>query len=207
MPLMGSIPENIHPEYERQVAPEDKARLLGQQGAVLWLCGLSGSGKSTLGNALERRLHEQGRFVVMLDGDNLRSGLNSNLGFTDEDRDENIRRAAELAKLLSRNGVIVIVTLITPREKFRAQAREILCEDNLGEVYVKASFDACRQRDVKGLYAKQAAGGIKHFTGAGSNFEEPEQADLVIDTETCSVAEGVQRLYDFYQQLAGKQSA
>lgn len=206
MPHMSSISNNIHPEYERQVAPEEKATLLGQEGVVLWLSGLSGSGKSTLGNALERKLHQQGRYVVMLDGDNLRSGLNSNLGFTDVDRDENIRRAAELAKLLRRNGVIVIVTLITPLERFRGQVREILKGGRLGEVYVKASFDACCRRDVKGLYAKQSSGEIQHFTGAGSNFEEPEHAGLTIDTEKHSVEEGVQQLYEFYQEIIGTRS-
>ncbi len=193
--------DNIHPEYERQVSPEAKQELLGQRGAVLWLYGLSGSGKSTIANALEHKLHAEGRYVVMLDGDNLRSGINAGLGFTDEDRNENIRRAAELAKLLSRNGAIVILSLITPQEKFRAQVRSIIPQDIYSEVYVKASFDACKQRDVKGLYAKQAAGEIKHFSGAQSTFEEPQNADLIIDTVALTEAESLDAIYTHYKFL------
>ena len=195
---------DIHPEHHRQIGREEKESLLGQQGTVLWLCGLSGSGKSTLANALERKLHAEGRYVVMLDGDNLRSGLNAGLGFSDEDREENIRRAAELAKLLSRNGAIVLLSLITPQQVFRDQARENIGED-YREVYIKASFEACAERDVKGLYAKQAAGNIANFTGAGSSFEEPTKADLVIDTEALSEEQGLQKLHAFYQSVAQPQ--
>ena len=192
--------ENIHPEFSRQVSAEEKEQLLGQLGQVIWFCGISGSGKSTIANALERKLHAEGRYVVMLDGDNLRSGLNAGLGFSNEDREENIRRASELAKILSNNGAIVLVTLITPLEKFRNKARELVGA-KYREVYVKASFDACKQRDVKGLYAKQAAGKIKHFTGAGSEFEAPKDPDLVVDTEEFSIAESLQRVYKFYKEI------
>lgn len=190
--------DNIHPEYDRQVSSEAKQELLGQRGAVLWLYGLSGSGKSTIANALEKKLHEQGRYVIMLDGDNLRSGLNAGLGFTDEDRNENIRRTAELAKLLSRNGAIVIVSLITPQEAFREQVRSIVPQDIYSEIYVKASFEACQQRDVKGLYAKQAAGEIKNFTGKQSNFEEPKNADLTIETESLTIEQSLEQIYQLY---------
>ncbi|SHI71920.1 adenylylsulfate kinase [Rubritalea squalenifaciens DSM 18772] len=182
---------NIYPEFERQIPRQGKEELLKQKGQAIWLYGLSGSGKSTIANALEKLLHEQGRYVVMVDGDNLRSGLNAGLGFTDEDREENIRRASEVVKLLVNNGAIVLVTLITPQEKFRAMAREIVGTDDLKEVYVKASFEACQQRDVKGLYAKAAAGGVKNFSGKTSNFEEPETPDLTINTEESSVEESV----------------
>lgn len=191
---------NIYPEYAKQVAPEEKEKLLGQRGTVLWLYGLSGSGKSTLANALEKKLHSEGKYVIMLDGDNLRSGLNANLGFTDEDREENIRRTAELAKLLQRNGAIVLVSLITPQERFRQMVKEIL-PDRYAEIFVKASFEACKTRDVKGLYAKQAKGEMKNFTGAGSGFEEPQHADLVIDTESLSLEEGLAQIYTHYQSL------
>ncbi len=190
--------DNIHPEYDRQISPEAKQELLGQRGSVLWLYGLSGSGKSTIANALEKKLHNEGRYVVMLDGDNLRSGINAELGFTDEDRSENIRRAAELAKLLSRNGAIVILSLITPQEKFRVQVRTIIPQDIYSEIYIKASFDACKQRDVKGLYAKQATGEIKHFSGAQSSFEEPQNADLIIDTETLTEGQSLEAIYTHY---------
>jgi len=160
---------------------------------------LSGSGKSTIANALEQKLHAEGKFVVMLDGDNLRSGLNANLGFTDEDRSENIRRTAELAKLIARNGVIVLVSLITPKEEFRQQVREIIPADQYSEVYVQTSFEECQKRDVKGLYAKQAAGEIKNFTGAGSNFEEPQNADLIIKTEQHTIEQSLELVYTHFQ--------
>ena len=189
--------ENIHPEFSRQLSTQEKETLLDQRGVVLWLCGLSGSGKSTLANALEKNLHANGKYVVILDGDNLRSGLNSDLGFSDDDRNENIRRTAEVAKILSSNGAIVILSLITPQEKFRKQAREII-GDHYQEIYVKADFETCMKRDVKGLYAKQAKGEIKNFTGAGSNFAEPENPDLIIDTINSTEQESLQELINFY---------
>ncbi len=179
--------ENIHPEFQRQLPTSAKELLLGQRGLVVWLVGLSGSGKSTIANALEKELHEEGRLVAMVDGDNLRSGLNAGLGFSDEDRAENIRRAAEVVKILKHNGLITLVTLITPQEVFRQQVKAIVGED-LVQVYVKASFEVCKQRDVKGLYAKEAAGKIKDFSGKSSSFEEPKYADLTLDTESKSLA-------------------
>src|SRR5687767_6566343 len=146
---------NIHPHAT--LPRQDKETLLGQNGIVLWFCGLSGSGKSTIASGVERVLHQQGRFTVRLDGDNLRTGLNANLGFSDDDRLENIRRTAELAKILAQNGVIVLCSLITPRGIHRDLVRGIIGEDFV-EVYVKASFAACEARDVKGLYAKAAKG-------------------------------------------------
>ncbi len=190
--------DNIHPEFSRQLGREDKQSLLGQRGVVLWLCGLSGSGKSTMANALERALHDEGKYAVILDGDNLRSGLNGDLGFSDEDRHENIRRTAEVAKILSSNGAIVILSLITPQEENRAQAREIIGE-SYREIFIKADFETCQQRDVKGLYAKQAKGEIKNFTGAGSSFQEPVSPDLVIDTDALTEAESLQKLIEFYR--------
>ena len=191
--------KNIHPEYERQITPTEKEALLDQKGAVIWLYGLSGSGKSTIANALEKKLHSEGKFVIMLDGDNLRSGLNSNLGFSDEDREENIRRTSELAKLIARNGVVVLVSLITPQNIYRQQVRDIVPADQYTEVYIKTSFEECMKRDVKGLYAKQAKGEIKNFTGSGSSFEEPDNADLILETENLTVEQSVDQLYQFYQ--------
>lgn len=185
---------DIFPEFDKQVLRSEKEDLLGQKGKVFWLCGLSGSGKSTVANVVERKLHSEGRYVVRLDGDNLRSGLNAGLGFSDDDREENIRRASEVAKLFKENGAIVLVTLITPQEVFRKMAREIIGEEDLCEVYIKASYEACEVRDVKGLYAKASQGGVKHFTGKSSGFEEPEHADLVIDTENASVEESSEKL-------------
>jgi len=179
---------NIHPETERFLGRAEKEALLGQRGVVLWLYGLSGSGKSTIANAVERVLHAEGRFTAILDGDNLRTGLNANLGFSDEDRAENVRRVAETAKLLAGFGVIVLVSVITPRRELRSLASRIVGSD-FHEVYVRAAFETCAQRDPKGLYAKARDGVIKQFTGKDSGFEEPENSSLILDTEAASAEE------------------
>lgn len=186
---------NIHTEFHRFLQREDKEHKLGQRGMVIWMCGLSGSGKSTIANAAERVLHQRGRTTAILDGDNIRSGLNANLGFSDDDRLENIRRIAEVAKLFAQQGIVTFVSAITPRGELRDVARGILGDD-FYEVYVKASFEACAQRDVKGLYAKAAKGEIAHFTGKDSSFEEPMQADLVLDTEKNELEECVDLLLE-----------
>lgn len=175
--------ENIHPEFARMLGREDKERLLGQKGLVVWLFGLSGSGKSTIVNALERQLAGEGRLTKILDGDNIRSRLNSNLGFSDEDRQENIRRVAEVARLFLDTGIITLVSFISPTRALRESARQIVGPDDFLEVFVKASFETCAKRDVKGLYAKVKEGKIKQFTGKDSSFEEPDSPDLVLDTE------------------------
>jgi adenylylsulfate kinase len=184
---------NIHTEFHRFLTRTDKERMLEQRGIVVWLCGLSGSGKSTIANAAERVLFQQGRFTTILDGDNIRAGLNANLGFSDDDRLENIRRIAEVAKLFAQQGIIVFVSAITPRGELRDVARGILGDDFF-EVYVKASFAACEQRDVKGLYAKAARGEVANFTGKDSLFEEPQQSDLVLDTDNDALEESVDQL-------------
>ncbi len=186
---------NIHPEFHRFLHRQDKENLLGQRGIVVWLCGLSGSGKSTIANAAERVLHQQGRFTTILDGDNLRIGLNANLSFTDEDRLENIRRISEVAKIFVSQGIITFVSAITPRGELRDLARGILGED-LVEVYVKASYEACEKRDVKGLYAKAARGEIAHFTGKDGSFEPPNRPDLTLNTETTSIEDAAFELLE-----------
>lgn len=186
---------NIHPEFHRFLQRNDKQSLLRQQGLVIWMCGLSGSGKSTIANAAERVLHQQGRFTVILDGDNLRTGLNANLGFSDTDRLENIRRIAEVAKILVSQGIIVFVSAITPRGELRDLARGLIGDD-LFEVYIKASYEACEKRDVKGLYAKAARGEIQHFTGKDGSFEPPANADLVLDTEATTVEDSAFELLE-----------
>jgi adenylylsulfate kinase len=186
---------HIHPEFHRFLNRHDKETLLGQKGLVVWMCGLSGSGKSTIANAAERVLHQQGRFTIILDGDNMRTGLNSNLGFSDVDRLENIRRISETAKVLAANGVITFVSAITPRGELRDLARGILGDDFF-EVYVKASFEACEKRDVKGLYAKAAKGEIPNFTGRDSSFEPPANAQLVLDTEQLTVEDAAFELLE-----------
>ena len=186
---------NIHPEFHRFITRREKEALLNQRGLVVWLCGLSGSGKSSIASAVERVLHKQGRLAVVLDGDNLRSGLNSNLSFTDQDRLENIRRIAEVAKVLVSQGIITIVSAITPRGELRDLARGLLGPD-LFDVYVEASFATCEQRDVKGLYAKAARGEIEHFTGKDGSFESPHNPALILNTENCTIEDAAFELLE-----------
>jgi len=192
---------NIHPETRRFLGRAEKEALLRQRGVVLWLYGLSGSGKSTIANEVERVLHGDGRMTVILDGDNLRTGLNANLGFSDEDRTENVRRVAETAKLLAAQGIIVFVSVITPLRRHRAAAREIIGPD-FHEIHVRADFDTCAGRDPKGLYAKAREGKIGQFTGRDSGFEEPEAADLVLDTKVCSVDQCAADLLGYWRSVA-----
>ncbi|NBD38411.1 MAG: adenylyl-sulfate kinase [Verrucomicrobia bacterium] len=175
----------------------NEERLLRQRGRVFWLYGLSGSGKSTIANAFERRLHAEGVLTQVLDGDNIRTGLNANLGFSDEDRAENIRRIAEVAKLYLNSGLVTLTSFICPRRSLRDLARAVVGEADFVEVFVSASFSTCAQRDPKGLYAKAAAGEIPQFTGKDSAFEEPESGALalVLDTEANDLDACVERLY------------
>ena len=192
---MTGKPENIYPKFDSKLGKVEKEVLLKQHGRIIWLYGLSGSGKSTLALALEKRLKAEGYLTQILDGDNIRSGLNSNLSFSDEDRKENIRRIAEVAKLFLNAGIVTLTAFITPRNKFRDMAKKIIGADNFSEVYVKCPFDICAARDVKGLYAKAASGQIKEFTGKGSVFEEPIKSDLTIDTSEYRLEECVETLY------------
>ena len=184
--MAASTPDNLHPIFDRVLGRSEKEAKLGQRGRVIWLYGLSGSGKSTLAIALERRLHAEGVTTHLLDGDNVRTGLNRDLGFTDADRSENIRRISEVAKLFVQAGVVVIAAFITPQRAHRQLARSIIGADDFLEVYVAASFETCAARDPKGLYAKARAGGVQQFTGRDSSFEVPTAEDrdvLIINTE------------------------
>jgi len=172
---------NIHPITERMLTRQDRESLLGQKSACFWLTGLSGSGKSTIALAAEHSLYNAGYLVQILDGDNLRFGLNSNLGFSEEDRQENIRRAAEVAKLYIQTGIIVIGCFVSPTIALRHLARQIIGTD-FHEIYINASLEICENRDVKGLYQKARAGEIKDFTGIHQPFEMPEHPDYVIES-------------------------
>ena len=193
-----STPENIHTEFHRMLGRNAKEAQLRQRGHVFWFYGLSGSGKSTLANAVERKLTERGILTKILDGDNIRSGLNSDLGFSDEDRQENIRRISEVARLFLDTGMVVFTSFITPKRELRAAASEIVGTDDFTPVYVQASFETCAERDVKGWYAKAAAGGVKHFTGKDSSFEEPAEADSdwVISTDSQTEEESINELLE-----------
>lgn len=189
--------EHLYPQFEKMLSRREREERLGQRAHVFWLYGLSGSGKSTLAIALEKTLFAQGRIVQVLDGDNIRTGLNSNLGFSDEDRLENIRRIAHVARLYADSGVVVITSFITPREELRQLAREIVGPADFSDIYVKASYEACASRDPKGLYAKVKAGEVKQFTGKDSGFEEPAAPDLLIDTEHETVEQSLQALLTY----------
>lgn len=167
-----------------------------QRGCVLWMTGLSGSGKSTLAKGLENKLYEQGILTKLLDGDNLRTGLNKDLGFSEEDRTENIRRVAETARLFAETGVVTICSFVSPTIAIRTQAREIIGEDSFLEIFINASFDTCAKRDVKGLYAKALKGEIKNFTGLDAPFEPSKNPFIEIKTDELDEKESVDVLFD-----------
>ena len=180
--------------HEGHVTREDREKRLGQRGVTVWLTGLSGSGKSTIAVAAERELLSQGRVAYVLDGDNVRHGLNANLGFSPEDRTENIRRIGEVAKLFTDAGIIVLTSFISPYRADRDAVREKMEKGDFVECYVAASLDTCESRDVKGLYKKARAGEIPEFTGISAPYEEPSAPELVIDTNEQSVEESVAQL-------------
>jgi adenylylsulfate kinase len=193
--------EHLYPEFDRMLPRDQREQALGQRGHVIWLSGLSGSGKSTLAIALEQKLHQAGRVTTLLDGDNIRTGLNRDLGFSNADRAENIRRIAEVAKLFAQSGIITLASFITPLEVLRAAALDIIGRDDLTQIYVRCSYARCAERDPKGLYAKVKAGQVAQFTGKDSGFEEPVAPDVIIDTENTPLPESLEQLY---QAITGK---
>ena len=176
------------------ITREVRAKSLGQQPLTVWFTGLSGAGKSTLANGLEKILNAQAKHTMLLDGDNLRLGLNCNLGFREPDRVENIRRIAEVAKLMNDAGLIVIVACISPRLSDRERAKQIIGENNFVEIYVNTPLNVCEERDVKGLYKKARNNEIPNFTGISSPYEEPLEADIVIDTSRKTIDESVNEI-------------
>ena len=193
---MEVLENNIYAIFDRMLGREDKEALLGQRGVMVWFTGLSGSGKSTIAIALERELHKRGLLCRILDGDNIRSGINNNLGFSPEDRVENIRRIAEVGKLFVDTGVITIAAFISPNNELREMASAIIGKADFLEVYVSTPLAECERRDVKGLYAKARKGEIKEFTGVSAPFEAPERPDLSLDTSVLSVEQSVSRLLE-----------
>ncbi|WFB36554.1 adenylyl-sulfate kinase [Kiritimatiellota bacterium B12222] len=191
--MMSLSENNLHTEFHRMQDRRTKEILFQQRAHVFWFYGLSGSGKTTIATALEQRLTYQGYKTKILDGDNIRGGLNKDLGFSDEDRLENIRRISEVAKLFYDAGVIVICSFITPKRSLREMARQVVGEEGCTPIFAKASFETCAERDVHGLYAKAKAGEIKNFTGHGSGFEEPQadDPDWILDTDVLSEEEAL----------------
>ncbi len=179
---------NVH-WHDHRVSGEDRKKLKGQKGAVLWFTGLSASGKSTIANTVDHKLHESGRHTYLLDGDNVRMGLNKNLGFSAEDRAENIRRIGEVAKLFADAGLITLTAFISPYRADRDAVRGLLPEGEFVEILVDASLETCEARDPKGLYKKARAGEIKGFTGIDDPYESPEKPELTLDANTKSIDE------------------
>jgi adenylylsulfate kinase len=182
------------------VKKEDRQRLNGHKSAILWFTGLSGSGKSTIAHALEKNLFERGIRTYVVDGDNIRAGLNKDLGFSAEDRGENIRRIGEVAKLFVDAGMVVITAFISPYSRDRALARSLVEHDEFIEIYVKCPLEICRQRDVKGLYKKADEGFLKNFTGVNDPYEEPEHPEIVLETDKMEVDESVKKIVSYLDE-------
>jgi len=188
---------NIHPIFERLVTKSERERFLNQKAGVFWFTGLSGSGKSTIVEGVERKLFDLGYFAQVIDGDNMRSGVCKNLSFSIEDRRENIRRIAEVAKLYNNSGVIALCSFISPTIEIRKMAQEIIGAPSFSEIYVNADLAVCEDRDVKGLYKKARAGEIKGFTGIDSPYERPINPALEINTSSQDKAESIKTVLDF----------
>lgn len=188
--------KHIYPIFDRMLTRADKEELLKQHSVMIWFTGLSGSGKSTIAIALERELQKRGLLCRILDGDNIRSGINNNLGFSAEDRVENIRRIAEIGKLFVDTGIITLAAFISPNNDIREMAANIIGKEDFMEIYISTPIEECERRDVKGLYAKARKGEIKNFTGISAPFEAPEHPALSLDTSKLSVEESVNKLLD-----------
>ncbi|MDR0429317.1 MAG: adenylyl-sulfate kinase [Tannerellaceae bacterium] len=187
---------NITPVFDKMLARKDKEQLLRQRGIMVWFTGLSGSGKSTLAIALEKELHNRGLLSCLLDGDNIRSGINNNLGFSSEERLENIRRIAEIGKLFINTGIITIAAFISPENAMREMAASIIGQEDFLEIYISTPLEECERRDIKGLYAKARKGEIKEFTGISAPFEAPVNPALSIDTSEHRVEDSVHKLLE-----------
>lgn len=189
-----STQDNIYPIFDRMLSRHNKEQLLGQKGVMLWFTGLSGSGKSTVAIALERELQKRGLLCRILDGDNIRTGINANLGFSADDRRENIRRVAEVAKLFVDTGIITIAAFVSPTEDLRNLAQHIIGKDDFKEIFISTPIEECERRDVKGLYARARRGEVKNFTGISAPFEAPQHPALSLDTSKLSLEESVAQL-------------
>jgi adenylylsulfate kinase len=183
--------------YNSTITREGREELNGHKSAIIWFTGLSGSGKSTLAHSVEEELYKLGCRTFVLDGDNVRHGLSSNLTFSDDDRKENIRRIGEVAKLMMEAGVIAVTAFISPFKKDRNRVRQLLSQGDFIEIYCKADLETCELRDVKGLYKRARAGEIRNYTGINSPYETPDNPELIIDTESELLEESVAKIVDF----------
>ena len=193
--------KNLFSSKNELISRKEKENLLSQKGSCFWLTGLSGSGKTTIAKLTAEKLHSDGILTQVLDGDNIRLGVNKNLTFSEEDRTENIRRIAEITKLFIENGVVTICCFISPTKKLRSLAKKIIGSKDFNEIFVNTSLEDCKKRDTKGLYKKAALGEIKNFTGISAPFEEPISAELIIPTQNLSAEDSSRILYNFALQL------
>lgn len=193
--------ENIYPIYDRMMTREQRESLLKQRGMMVWFTGLSGSGKSTVALGVERELHARGLLCRILDGDNIRAGINNNLGFSQEDRVENIRRIAEVGKLFVETGVVTLACFVSPTEDIRQMAKSIVGENDFYEIYVSTPLAECERRDVKGLYARARQGQVKDFTGISAPFEAPRHPALSIDTSCQPLEKSVGQVVELIMEI------
>ena len=189
---MNTSSENIFPVFDKIISKEKKEKLLNQKGKVVWLTGLSGSGKTTIALQLEKELYKLGFLVQILDGDNIRAGINNNLSFSESDRTENIRRIAEVSKLFLNCGIITINCFVSPTIKMRQIAEKIIGKENYYEIFINADLETCEKRDVKGLYKKARNGEIKNFTGIDSEYEKPNNPSLEVNTSQLSIDQSIE---------------
>lgn len=189
---MNTSSENIFPVFDKIISKEKKEKLLNQKGKVFWLTGLSGSGKTTIALQLEKELYKLGFLVQILDGDNIRAGINNNLSFSEADRAENIRRISEVSKLFLNCGVITINCFVSPTKKMRQNAKKIIGKENYYEIFINADLETCEKRDVKGLYKKARSGEIKNFTGIDAEYEKPNNPNLEVDTTQLSLDQSIE---------------
>jgi len=192
---------NIHTTFDRILDRSAKEKLLNQRARVIWMTGLSGAGKTTIAQHLELELHKKRYLTQVLDGDNIRSGINNNLGFSEEDRYENIRRISEVSKLLMQSGIICINSFISPTTEIREMAKNIIGKEDFIEVFVDAPLEVCEQRDVKGLYEKARKGEIKNFTGIDAPFDKPYDADIILPTDKLSIQECVDLCLSYIEPI------
>lgn len=189
--------ENLFSSKHELISREDKEKLLNQKGVCLWLTGLSGSGKTTIAKTISKKLHKKGIITQVLDGDNIRIGINNNLSFSEEDRLENIRITSEIGKLFVESGIVTICCLVSPTKKMREKAKSIIGASDFYEIYIATNLPECKKRDTKGLYEKAIRGEIKNFTGISAPYEKPNSPNLVVPTENISIEESSEILYNF----------
>ena len=189
--------ENLFSSKHELISREDKEKLLNQKGVCLWLTGLSGSGKTTIAKTISKKLHKKGIITQVLDGDNIRIGINNNLSFSEEDRLENIRRTSEIGKLFVESGIVTICCLVSPTKKMREKAKSIIGASDFYEIYIATNLPECKKRDTKGLYEKAMRGEINNFTGISAPYEKPNSPNLVVPTENISIEESSEILYNF----------